>query len=64
MIACLYALPRTEPLTPPSQAHGGTKWFGKPSPDRSSVAGFFILVCAAFEAMMFEDGNLPPRPAF
>jgi hypothetical protein len=24
-------------LTPLSQAHSGTKWFGKPSPDRSSV---------------------------
>ena len=37
MIACLYALPRTEPLTPLSQTHSGTKWFGKPSPGRSSV---------------------------
>jgi hypothetical protein len=33
-------LQRTQPLTPPSQPHGGTKWFGKPSPDRSSVGAF------------------------
>jgi hypothetical protein len=28
-------------LTPPSQPHGGTKWwFGKPSPGRLSVGAF------------------------
>jgi hypothetical protein len=47
MIACLYALPRTEPLTPLSQTHSGTKWFGKPSPDRSSVgASSLVWPCA------------------
>jgi hypothetical protein len=43
MIACLYALPRTEPLTPLSQTHSGTKWFGKPSPDRSSVGASSLV---------------------
>jgi hypothetical protein len=47
MIACLYALPRMEPLTPLSQTHSGTKWFGKPSPDRSSVgASSLVWPCA------------------
>ena len=34
-------------IDPPSQPHGGTKWFGKPSPDRQSIGTPFILVFAA-----------------
>jgi hypothetical protein len=44
-------------LTPPSQPHGGTKWwFGKPSPGRLSVGASFMLAC------LFGFESFPPLP--